>query len=185
MHAGCLPPWCPSMTKRDKQVCSEHILVLLCAPAPPPPLFFITPTRATQSSSLSTAPIHQHAAITCRCSVMDYFPCADALADQTLRKWQIRSLCPFMITSLVYFFFPPPPCVCVYLMQVCIVLYKTHFSSSCTSKESKVEERRWVWSFQQFSERKKWGAFEGDTFFLCSYNFLTNFCRQRKCIGCF
>ncbi len=76
---------------------------------PPPisllsPLLFITPTRATQSSSLSRAPIHQHTAITCRCSVIDYFSCADVLAYQTLRKWQIRSLCPFMIMGLGFFY---------------------------------------------------------------------------------
>lgn len=105
-HTGCLLPWCPSMTKRDKQVCSEHILVSLCPPSAqpcPPHFLFITPTRAAQSSSTSAAPIHQWSAITCCCSVIDYFSCADALAHQTLTKWQIRSLCPFMIMSLVFF----------------------------------------------------------------------------------
>lgn len=66
-------------------------------PPPPIPLLFITSTRATQPSSLSTAPIHQHTAITCLCPMINCFSCADALAYQTLRKWQIRSLCPFMI----------------------------------------------------------------------------------------
>lgn len=46
------------------------------------PLLFIPPTRATQSSSLSTAPIHHHTAITCRCSVIDYF--------HMLMYWPIR-----------------------------------------------------------------------------------------------
>lgn len=134
----------PSMTKRDKHVCSEHILALLSPPSPPvpllSPLLFITQTRATQSSSLSTAPIHQHTAITCCCSVIDYFSCADVLAYQTLRKWQIRSLCPFMIMGLVFFY------ILVFIRCKFVLCYIRSIFH-CRILPRRTERRRWVGSF--------------------------------------
>lgn len=116
-------------------------LGLVATPSHPslsfPTLLFVSPTRATQPSSPSTAPIHQRAAITCCSSVIDCFSWADVLAYRTLRKWQIRSLCSFMIMGVLFFLY-----ISVYLMQVCVVLYKKHFSWLCTSREGEKKKRR-------------------------------------------
>lgn len=119
-----------------------HLGLVVRPPPPIPflsPLLFITPTRATQPSSLSTAPIHQHTAITCRRSVIDYFSCADVLAYQTLRKWQIRSLCPVMIIWVLLFYI-------LVFIQYKFVLCYIRSIFHCTSKEGKKEEGRRVGS---------------------------------------
>lgn len=117
-------------------------LGLVASKSPPPvPLLFITSTRATQPSSPSTAPIHQHTAIICRCPVMNYFSRADVWAYQPLRKWQIRSLCLFMIIWALLLLFSIRWCLSS--ASLCCVIWDSFFHCRLF-KEGEKKEMRWA-----------------------------------------
>lgn len=125
-HTGCLLPWCPSMTKRDKQVCSEHILVSLCPPLRP---VLSSPFPFHHSDKGSSVILHVHSSYpSVNCHNLPLL--SDRLLFMCwcigLWLWQSDRLDHYVLLWLWVLFFPSY--VSVYLMQVCAVLHKKHFS---------------------------------------------------------